>query len=109
MTPAPLQVGQAPSELALKRAGFTPLALANALRIGSRSPLYVDVDGLQVVGAGAAHLHRPRRLPHRRLQGGAVVQVSSGERAALPQRLDRALEDDLAARGAGAGAEVHDV
>src|SRR5919202_976954 len=41
MTPAPLQVGQAPSELALKRAGFTPLAFANALRIGSRSPVYV--------------------------------------------------------------------
>src|SRR3954463_2271773 len=41
MTPAPLQVGQAPSELALNRAGFTPLALANALRIGSRSPEYV--------------------------------------------------------------------
>src|SRR5215210_1712971 len=41
MTPAPLQLGQAPSELALKSAGFTPLALANALRIGSSSPVYV--------------------------------------------------------------------
>src|ERR1700755_3056856 len=41
MPPAPLQVGQAPSELALNRAGFTPLALANALRIGSSSPVYV--------------------------------------------------------------------
>src|SRR6188768_2568580 len=41
MTPAPLQAGQAPSELALNRAGFTPLALANALRIGSSSPVYV--------------------------------------------------------------------
>src|SRR5262245_18558012 len=41
MTPAPLQVGQAPSELALNSAGFTPLALANALRMGSSSPLYV--------------------------------------------------------------------
>src|SRR5918994_3152755 len=41
MTPAPLQVGQAPSELALNSAGFTPLALANALRIGSRRPVYV--------------------------------------------------------------------
>src|ERR687898_74040 len=41
MTPAPLQVGQAPSELALNRAGFTPLALANPLRIGSSSPVYV--------------------------------------------------------------------
>ena len=39
MTPAPLQVGQAPSELALNRAGFTSLALANALRIGSSSPV----------------------------------------------------------------------
>src|ERR1700759_2477922 len=41
MTPAPLQAGQAPSELALNRAGLTPLALANALRIGSSSPVYV--------------------------------------------------------------------
>src|SRR3712207_9261885 len=41
MTPAPLQVGQAPSEFELNSAGFTPLALANALRIGSSSPVYV--------------------------------------------------------------------
>src|ERR687889_2185933 len=41
MTPVPLQVGQAPSELALNSAGFTPLAFANALRIGSSSPVYV--------------------------------------------------------------------
>src|SRR3982074_3598941 len=37
----PLQLGQAPSELALNSAGFTPLAFANAVRIGSRSPVYV--------------------------------------------------------------------
>src|SRR3954471_9876443 len=41
MRPAPLQVGQAPSELALNRAGFTPLAFANALRIGSSRSVYV--------------------------------------------------------------------
>src|SRR3954454_20174390 len=41
MTPAPLQLGHAPSELELNNAGFTPLALANALRIGSSSPVYV--------------------------------------------------------------------
>src|SRR3954470_8452777 len=41
MTPAPLQVGQAPSELGLNSAGFTPLAFANALRIGSSNPVYV--------------------------------------------------------------------
>src|ERR687892_2103942 len=41
MTPAPLQVGQAPSELELNSAAFTPLAFANALRIGSSSPVYV--------------------------------------------------------------------
>ena len=41
MTPAPLQLGQAPSELALNSAGLTPLALANAWRIGSSSPVYV--------------------------------------------------------------------
>src|SRR4030095_10196285 len=41
MTPAPLQVGQAPSELARNSAGFTLFAFANALRIGSSSPVYV--------------------------------------------------------------------
>src|SRR5919205_3930195 len=41
MTPAPLQLGQAPSELALNNAAFTPLAFANAVRIGSSRPVYV--------------------------------------------------------------------
>src|SRR6188472_4321324 len=41
MTPAPLQFGQAPSELALNSAGLTPLVFANAVRIGSSSPVYV--------------------------------------------------------------------
>src|SRR6478609_1054533 len=41
MTPAPLQAGQAPAELALNNAGFTPLDFANALRIGSSRPVYV--------------------------------------------------------------------
>src|ERR671926_585280 len=41
MTPVPLQLGQAPSELALNSAGFTPLAFANWVRIGSSSPVYV--------------------------------------------------------------------
>src|SRR5918997_604776 len=41
MTPAPLQVGQAPSELELNSAGFTPLPLGNPLRIGSSSLVYV--------------------------------------------------------------------
>src|SRR5680860_754136 len=41
MTPAPLQLGHAPSELELNSAGFTPLAFANALRIGSSRPVYV--------------------------------------------------------------------
>src|ERR1700751_4934107 len=39
MTPAPLQAGQAPSELALNSAGFTPFSFANALRIGSGRPV----------------------------------------------------------------------
>src|SRR5688500_12616871 len=41
MTPAPLQVGQAPSELALNSAAFTPLAFAKAVRIESSRPVYV--------------------------------------------------------------------
>ncbi len=36
-----MQLGQAPSELALNSAGLTPLAFANALRIGLSSPVYV--------------------------------------------------------------------
>src|ERR671912_687582 len=32
MTPAPLQVGQAPSELELNSAGFTPFAKANGVK-----------------------------------------------------------------------------
>src|SRR6187549_1128598 len=39
--PRPLQFGHAPSEFALNSAGLTPLAFANAVRIGSRIPLYV--------------------------------------------------------------------
>ncbi|ADO75117.1 uncharacterized protein STAUR_7361 [Stigmatella aurantiaca DW4/3-1] len=61
------------------------------------------------MGAGAAHLHHPRRLPHRRLQGGPVAQVTPGERATGPQPVNGALEDHLAAGGAGTGAEVDDV
>jgi hypothetical protein len=38
-TPAPLQVGHAPSEFALNNAALTPLAFANALRIGSSRPV----------------------------------------------------------------------
>src|ERR687884_2051832 len=41
MTPLPSQVGQAPSEFALNRESLTPFAFANALRIGSSSPVYV--------------------------------------------------------------------
>src|ERR687898_1487212 len=41
MTPAPLHVGQAPSELELKSPGFTPLAFAKDLRIESSSLVYV--------------------------------------------------------------------
>src|SRR5665647_3250927 len=41
MTPAPLQLGQAPSEFALNNDGFTPLTFAKAVRIGSSSPVYV--------------------------------------------------------------------
>ena len=39
ITPAPLQLGQAPSELALNSASFAPLAFANALRVGLSSPV----------------------------------------------------------------------
>src|SRR5690242_5669828 len=41
ITPAPLQVSHAPSELELNSDAFTSLAFANALRIGSSTPVYV--------------------------------------------------------------------
>ena len=37
--PRPLQPGHAPSELALNSDALTPLAAANALRMGSRMPV----------------------------------------------------------------------
>ena len=141
MTPAPLQVGQAPSELALNSAGFTPLAFANALRIGSSSPVYVagllrrepriaawstdttpsrpDTEpwisellpepatpvtttstpsGMSTSTSCRLCVLAPRTSsapdgrPHRRLEGGPVVEVAAGERAAGPQPLDGALE-----------------
>ena len=67
MTPAPLQFGQAPSELALNSAGFTPLALANALRIGSSRPVYV---------AGLL-----RREPRIAVWSIATTPSSAGDRA----------------------------
>ena len=39
ITPAPLQTGQAPSELGENRDGFTPFTLAKALRTGSSRPV----------------------------------------------------------------------
>jgi hypothetical protein len=69
----------------------------------------VDVDVAQVVGGGAADLQRAGGGAHRRLQAGAVVQVAAGQGAAVPQALDGALEDHLAAGGPGAGAKVDGV
>ena len=76
---------------------------------GQHAERDVDVDVLQVVEAGAAHLQRTRRRPHRRLQRGPVVQVPPGHGAAGPQPLDGALEHHMAARRSGAGTEVDDV
>src|ERR1022692_1706064 len=109
MTPAPLQLGQAPSELALNSAGFTPLAFANALRIGSSSPVYVA--GLlrrepriapwpiDTTPAPAA-LRGAGGRPPRPLEGGPVLEMAASEGPAGPQRLDGALEADGAARRA---------
>ena len=69
----------------------------------------VHVDVPQVVGIGTPHLQDARRGPHHRFQGGPVVQVAPGQRAARPQPVDRALEHDPATGGAGTGPEVHHV
>ena len=151
-------MGQAPSELALNSAGFTPLAFANAVRIGSSNPVYVagllrrepriapwsidttptpggidvvhqralagagdagdddkhpewdvDVDVAQVVRCRAADLERAGGRPHRRLQGGPIVEMAPGKGAAGPQLLHGALEHHLAAGASGARAEVDHV
>ena len=69
----------------------------------------IDIDVPQVVRARAANLQHARRRPHGRLQGGPVVQVPPGQRAAGPQSVDGALEHDLATGSAGAGAEIDGV
>ncbi len=51
----------------------------------------------------------PRRRPHRRLQLLLLLEVLPGERPGRAQPAERALVDDLAAVGAGAGAHVDDV
>ena len=76
MTPAPLQVGQAPSELELNSAGLTPFSLAKALRIGSSRP------GVR------------RRVAAARPADGALVDhhdaVAPGDRAVDQRALARA-------------------
>ena len=64
---------------------------------------------VQVVRGGAAHLQRARRPYGRILDPGAVVQVPAGDGVAGTQPVDVALVDNLAAAGAGQGAEVDDV
>ena len=53
----------------------------------------VDVDVLQVVRVGAAHLQRAGRLAHLGLERRAVVEVAAGDGAAGAQPVDGALED----------------
>ena len=69
----------------------------------------VDVDVAQVVRRRAADLHRAGGLAQRVLEADPVVEVVARDRVAPAQRLDGALEDDLAAGGAGPRTEVDDV
>src|ERR687891_326818 len=151
MTPAPLQLGQAPSEFALNSAGFTPLAFANALRIGSSSP--VSVAGLLrlepriapwstdttpsrpdtepwisellpepatpvtttstpsgMSRSTSCRLWVPAPRTSSTPEGVRTVSLrAAGDGVAAPQLVDGALENNLAAVGAGAGAEIDDV
>ena len=70
-----------------------------------------DVDVDVAGGCGCGRRARAGRLTAsvRGLEGGAVAEVTSGDRVACPQPLDAALEDDPAAGGAGARAQVDDV
>jgi hypothetical protein len=69
----------------------------------------VDIDVLQVVGVGAANLERAFGRPRRRLQRGAVVQVTPGDRVAITQFPDGSLEHHLTTRRTGSRAEVDDM
>jgi hypothetical protein len=68
----------------------------------------VDVDVLQVVRAGAAHLHHTRRRPHRRLQGAPVAQVRPVS-VPLARSASTVPSKTTSPPAAGAGAEVDDV
>src|SRR5580765_4541294 len=130
MTPAPLQVEHAPSELELKSAGLTPFSFAKALRIGSSSPVYVA--GLLrrepriAPWSTATTPSRPATEPlisellpepatpvtTTGTPSGMSTSTSSRVLVQAPRTsgsLDGALEDHLAAGGTGAGAEVDDV
>jgi hypothetical protein len=96
MTPAPLQLGQAPSELALNSAGFTPLALAKALRIGSSRSVYV-APGCCV----ASRVPRPgRSTPHPRRRGYRPVHeralAGAGDAGDDDEHPERDVDIDLA-------------
>src|SRR3954449_6005211 len=86
MTPAPLQFGQAPSELALNSAGLTRLAFANALRIGSSSPVYV-----------AGLLRRDPRIPP------SPIDTPPSRRASGPAPRELFPEPPPGAAGGGPG------
>ena len=69
----------------------------------------VDVDVLEVVQVGPAHLERSGRPADLRLERGAVVEVLAGRGAAAAQTRDVALEHDGAAVAPRTRTEVDDV
>src|SRR6185437_12345295 len=126
MMPAQLQPGQAPSELALNRAGFTPLAFANAARTGSSSPVYVAgllrrdprMGAWSTVTTPSLGDTEPRTRELLPDPATPVTTVStpSGMSTSTPRRLwaeaprtCRAPAGVRTAGRAGAGAEVDDV
>ena len=112
ITPGPLQFGQAPSEFALNRAGLTPFALANALRIGFEQPRVRRrvaaagaADGALVDGddtVAACDRAVDERALARACDAGDDGEHASGTSTSMPRRLCV-----RAARSPGPGALPH--
>src|SRR5690606_36846905 len=69
----------------------------------------IDIDLLQIVSCRAAHGHHAGRCPHGGLECGAIAQVPAGERATLPEPVDRAGKHHLAPGGPGTRSQIDHV
>src|SRR5215471_2314081 len=87
MTPLPAHFGHAPAELALNRSGLTLFALANAVRIGSSSPVYVAGLLRREPRIGVWSIETTRPLRHRPVDQRTLARpCDSGDHAKHAER-----------------------